>query len=102
LSPATPEVTALRALPEPQVLVEHTASGGAAIDLGAGPVSIRSTPLPHEQRSLLGLLPIAISSVVEDEVLTIYVAHDGRIAAAEAEALADHLAAAFAELDGGR
>jgi hypothetical protein len=98
LSPRSPAVAGLRALPEPQVLVEHTASGGDRIDLGGGPVSIRATPLMVRHRSLLEHVPIAVSSVVRGDSLCVYVAHHGGLAGEDMEALAGHLSDTFTEL----
>ncbi|MFD1535396.1 non-ribosomal peptide synthetase [Nonomuraea guangzhouensis] len=102
LSPRSPAVAGLRALPEPQVLVEHTASGGDTIDLGGGPASIRATPLMVRHRSLLEHVPIAVSSAVRGDSLYVHVAHHGGLAGEDMESLAGHLSDTFTELGRGR
>ncbi|MFD1935541.1 amino acid adenylation domain-containing protein [Nonomuraea mangrovi] len=100
LSAATPMTERIRALPEPAVLVEHTATGGEALRVGRGDAWIRSVPLMVEHRSLLAWLPVAVSSMLSDGELVIHLAHDGQLPTARMEELADHLADAFAELAG--
>ncbi|MFE7130089.1 amino acid adenylation domain-containing protein [Streptomyces sp. NPDC057638] len=102
LSDRTPAVERLRALPEPRVLVEHTSTGGEPLRLGDGPAWIRSEPLIVEQPSLLAYVPIVVASAIVDGELVIYLAHDDRLPGDRMEALADHLATAFAELAGER
>ncbi|MGW3207637.1 amino acid adenylation domain-containing protein [Streptomyces sp. NPDC001135] len=102
LSPAGPVTDRLRALPEPQVLVEHTATGGDALKVGDGPVWIRSEPLVVQHRSLLAYVPFALSSMMIGEELVIHLVHDGTTPAQRVEELADHLVDAFTELAGER
>ncbi|MFJ9613765.1 amino acid adenylation domain-containing protein [Streptomyces noursei] len=102
LSPAGPVTDRLRALPEPQVLVEHTATGGDALKVGDGPVWIRSEPLVVQHHSLLAYMPFAVSSMMMGGELVIHLVHDGTTPADRLEELADHLVDAFAELAGER
>ncbi|WP_055557501.1 non-ribosomal peptide synthetase [Streptomyces sp. NBRC 110028] len=101
LSPRSPATDRICSLPEPPVLVEHTATGGEALKIGAGPAWIRSVPLVVEQRSLLAHVPVAVSSMVQDGELVIYLVHDGRLRGDRMEEFADHLADAFTELAAG-
>ncbi|WP_078965938.1 non-ribosomal peptide synthetase [Streptomyces aureocirculatus] len=98
LSPTGPEVEAIRALPEPQVLVEHVASGNDGLTkLGGASIRPRPMTLVTLPDSLLGQVPIVVETHVRGGVLELGVVHRGSIAAADMEAFADHLVEAFAE-----
>jgi hypothetical protein len=100
LSPLTPATAALRGLPEPDLLVEHTATGGEELRTGDDPVWIRSGPLALEQNTLLSYVPTVVTSAISGGALEVYLVHDDRLAADRMNALADLLAEAFAELAG--
>ncbi|MFI6317535.1 amino acid adenylation domain-containing protein [Nonomuraea sp. NPDC050556] len=102
LSADTPATARIRALPEPAVMVEHTATGGEAIRVGGGAAWIRSVPLMVEHRSLVAWFPVAVNSMLSDGELVIHLVHDGQLPGDRMEELADHLADAFAELAGDR
>ncbi|MFH8991103.1 amino acid adenylation domain-containing protein [Streptomyces sp. NPDC017940] len=98
LSPAGPEVDVIRALPEPQVLVEHVASGNDGLTkLGGASIRPRPMTLVTLPDSLLGQVPIVVETHVRGGVLELGVVHRGSIASADMEAFADHLVEAFAE-----
>ncbi|MEU2561451.1 amino acid adenylation domain-containing protein [Streptomyces longispororuber] len=99
LSPATPAVAGVRALPEPPVLVEHVANGNDGLTKLGGPaVRPRPTPLVRLGRSLLTQVPVVVETHVLDGALELGVIHRGSVAAADMEAFADHLVEAFTEL----
>ncbi|MCX4657949.1 non-ribosomal peptide synthetase [Streptomyces uncialis] len=102
LSPDTPATSALRALPEPEILVEHTATGGDELRLATDPVWIRSGPLVLEQNALLSYVPVVVTSAIAEGALEIHLVHDDRLDTERMGALADCLADAFAELAGQR
>ncbi|MFI8214574.1 amino acid adenylation domain-containing protein [Streptomyces sp. NPDC085932] len=103
LSPLTEATAALRALPEPDLLVEHTATGADELRTGADPVWIRSGPLALPQNALLSYVPAIVTSAVSAGALELHLVHDDRLPADRMNALADRLAEAFAELaDPGR
>ncbi|WP_172381946.1 non-ribosomal peptide synthetase [Streptomyces sp. MNP-20] len=99
LSPATPAVAGVRALPEPQVLVEHVANANDGLTKLGGP-HVRPRPMtlvtvPH---ALLTQVPIVVETHVLAGALELGVIHRGSVAAADVEDFADHLVEAFAEL----
>ncbi|MET0236199.1 MAG: condensation domain-containing protein [Kibdelosporangium sp.] len=99
VSPATEAVARLRALPEPQVLVEHKVGGVDSIRIGDGPVSIRTTPITAEHRSLLKVMSLVVATAVVDGELEFHIAHDGRFDAGAIAGFATCLSEAFAELN---
>ncbi|WP_282796722.1 non-ribosomal peptide synthetase [Streptomyces sp. CC224B] len=99
LSPETPAVAELRALPEPPVLVEHLASANNGLaKLGGAAVRMRRSTLPGRPTSLLSYVPIVVETHVMGGVLELNIVHRGSITQAEMEAFADLLVEAFAEL----
>ncbi|MFF3349454.1 amino acid adenylation domain-containing protein [Streptomyces sp. NPDC002779] len=100
LSPLTPATAVLRSLPEPDLLVEHTATGGEELRTGEDPVWIRSGPLALEQNTLLSYVPTVVTSAISGGALEVHLVHDERLAADRMNDLADRLAEAFAELAG--
>ncbi|MGW5134445.1 amino acid adenylation domain-containing protein [Streptomyces sp. NPDC004135] len=103
LSPLTEATAALRALPEPDLLVEHTATGAEELRTGTDPVWIRSGPLALPQNALLSYVPAIVTSAVSAGALELHLVHDDRLPADRMNALVDRLAEAFAELaDPGR
>ncbi|MVO86457.1 amino acid adenylation domain-containing protein [Streptomyces sp. p1417] len=103
LSPPAPQVDALRALPEPQVLVEHVASGNDGLTkLGGASIRPRPMTLVTLPDSMLGQVPIVVETHVRAGVLELGVVHRGSFATADMEAFADHLVEAFAEYATGR
>ncbi|MFH9044659.1 amino acid adenylation domain-containing protein [Streptomyces sp. NPDC017966] len=99
LSPDSPATRALRALPEPEILVEHNATGHHTLNASSGPAHI-GEPLALPQNALLSYLPLAIVTQVTDGELHIIVAHDARLDDRRLDELADLLVEAFAELAG--
>ncbi|WP_051854506.1 non-ribosomal peptide synthetase [Streptomyces sp. NRRL B-1347] len=99
LSPATPAVASVRALPEPPVLVEHVASGNDGLTKLGGP-HVRPRPMtlvavPH---SLLTQVPIVVETHILGGTLELGVIHRGSVAAADMEDFADHVVEALTEL----
>ncbi|RNG18236.1 non-ribosomal peptide synthetase, partial [Streptomyces botrytidirepellens] len=99
LSPDSAATRALRALPEPEILVEHNATSHHTLNSSAAPALIGG-PLALQQNALLSYLPIAIVTHVVDGELDITVAHDARVGDRRLDELADHLIDAFTELIG--
>jgi hypothetical protein len=97
LSPPSSEVTRLRALPEPTVLVTHLATDTSSFDRGLRHLRNRIDLQLRLKRPQTVGFGIVISSWTHQGTLTIAVAHDTSLAVAEMTALADHLAAALAE-----
>ncbi|GAA3437546.1 condensation domain-containing protein [Kutzneria kofuensis] len=102
LSPATEAVQRLRALPEPQLLVEHKVSGLNPFRVGAGRIGMVPPMMATENRALLSVMPIIVATAVIDGELQLYLAHHGRFDARELSAFVEQLVVAFAELAGQR
>ncbi|MEU7730624.1 amino acid adenylation domain-containing protein [Streptomyces sp. NPDC040724] len=99
LSPHSPEVAELRALPEPPVIVEHLANANnGLLKLTGDGVRLRSMPHAALPDSLLAQAPVVVETHVIDGRLELGVVFRGSVAAADMEALADHLVEAFTEL----
>ncbi|MEI5101879.1 amino acid adenylation domain-containing protein [Streptomyces sp. PmtG] len=99
LSPETPAVARIRALPEPSVLVEHVASGNNGLTKLGGPhIRPRPMTLVALPQSLLAQVPVVVETHLLGGVLELGVIHRGSVAAADMEAFADRLVEAFTEL----
>jgi len=100
ISPDTEAVQRLRALPEPQLLVEHKVSGVNPFRVGAGQIGMLTPLIGSDNRTLLDVLPIVVSTAVVDGEVRLHLVNHGRFETEEMEAFAEHLAGAFAELGG--
>jgi hypothetical protein len=98
LSLDSPSVARLRALPEPEVLVDHMATDGSSFDRGIRRLRSRLDLFQHLKRPDTAGFPLVITTSVEEGPLTLGVAHDGGFTAEDIGALTDHLVDAFLEL----
>jgi hypothetical protein len=100
ISPDTEAVQRLRALPQPELLVEHKVSGVNPFRVGAGRVGMLTPLLGTDNRTLLEAMPIVVSTAVVDGHVQLHLVNHGRFETDEMEAFAEHLVAAFVELGG--
>lgn len=98
LTPDSPALRPLRALPEPEALVLHSTHGGTGFDSGVRLLRNRFGLADDVPKRLPESFPLVLTSTVTDGALHIGVIHDGRYGDAAVEALADEVVRAFTEL----
>jgi 3-oxoacyl-(acyl-carrier-protein) synthase/aryl carrier-like protein len=99
LSPDSPGIARLRALPEPEVLVLHGPSDTSAFDSGVRLLRTRWDLSVNLKRAVAAWFPLVVTSAVRDGALRLAVA--GGLGQDRLDALADDIMAAFAELPAG-
>ncbi|WP_221361229.1 non-ribosomal peptide synthetase [Streptomyces beigongshangae] len=101
LTPATPVLAPLRALPEPEVLVIHGTHDGSGFDTGVTLLrNNRSDGFARAPKRMPEAFPLVLTTTVTGGALQLILLYDGRRTEQEAEALADETVRAFAELAG--
>jgi amino acid adenylation domain-containing protein len=98
LSPDSPPVASLRALPEPDILINHLATDTTSFDRGYQRLRHRSDLNLRLRRAETSDFRIVLSTWLQEGSFSLAVAHDRRLDAGGATALADHLVAALDEL----
>ncbi|MFF3484391.1 amino acid adenylation domain-containing protein [Streptomyces sp. NPDC002701] len=98
LTPAAPAIAALRALPEPEVLVIHGTHDGSAFDTGVTFLRNRRDGFARAPERMPEAFPLVLTTTLTQGELQLILLYDGRHTEQEAEALADEGARAFAEL----
>ncbi|MBE8523472.1 peptide synthetase [Amycolatopsis sp. H6(2020)] len=96
LSPDSPGVAGLRALPEPEVLVLHGPSDTSAFDSGVRLLRTRWDLSVNLKRAVASWFPLVVTSAVRDGALRLAVA--GGVGQERLDALADEILGAFTEL----
>ncbi|MCS0603725.1 amino acid adenylation domain-containing protein [Streptomyces sp. LP11] len=100
LSPRSPGVDRLRALPEPAVLVIHGTHDGSGFDTGVRLLRARRDLTSGAPRLLPGGFPLVLTSTVTEGALRLVLLYDDSHTEKEAGALADETVRAFTELAG--
>ncbi|QKW24874.1 amino acid adenylation domain-containing protein [Streptomyces seoulensis] len=99
LSPGSPGVDRLRALPEPEALVIHGTHDGSGFDTGVRLLRTRRDLASGAPRLLPGGFPLVLTSTVtEDGALRLVLLYDDSHSEKEADALADETVRAFTGL----
>ncbi|NEA51162.1 hypothetical protein, partial [Streptomyces sp. SID10815] len=99
LSPGSPGVDRLRALPEPEALVIHGTHDGSGFDTGVRLLRTRRDLTSGAPRLLPGGFPLVLTSTVTgDGALRLVLLYDDSHSEKEADALADETVRAFTGL----
>ncbi|GAA4812197.1 amino acid adenylation domain-containing protein [Streptomyces ziwulingensis] len=100
LTPAAPALAALRALPEPEVLVIHGTHDGSGFDTGVTLLRNRPGASVQAPKRMPEAFPLVLTTTVTGGALQLILLYDGRHSEEAAESLADETVRAFAELAG--
>ena len=98
LSPASPAVDRLRALPEPQALVIHGTHDGSGFDTGIRLLRNRRDLTSRGRRLLPAGFPLVLTTAITDGTLQLVLLYDDSHTDQEVENLAEETVRAFTEL----
>lgn len=98
LSPDSSAVAGLRTLPEPEILVNHMATGTASFDRGIQRLRVRFDLQMKLKKGDTAGFAIVLTSWVHEGSFSLGLAHDGRFTAEEMNTLADHIMTALLKL----